>query len=241
MPKQILTLLLLLLFCYFFPQEAVAQQSIINAPSSSVLPKGGLRIKQSTGFDPFYGSEFVNLSPSVTYGLGHGMNVYAGASTRINDSTVVRGNFGFKKVFYVRESSRLSVGGRISPYFNGGGNADTFAFSHMSHNFRKTKTSITAGAYVGSRRNYLPNTGGFLIGLEQVIIPRKLRVAVDWLSGETSYGTMGVGLKYRPTKTISMTTAVLLPNEQNKGVSFKVSLSKFVSLKDFRRDKKGAL
>lgn len=217
------------------------QQTIITVPSSEVLPAGDMIMKESNRFSPFEDRGFVNMTPSFIFGVGKGTEVSAGASTMLDGQTVVKGDFAAKKVFFIKDSTRLTVGARINPYFTGANTADTFVYSHFSHRIRKSRTSLTAGAYVASRKNYLPNKGGVLLGIEQVIIPNKLRLAVDWISSDESYGTMGVGLKYRPVPTLSLTTAVLLPNNNSEGVSFNMSVSKFISLKDFYNVKKGAL
>lgn len=239
--KLFLNFLLLGILILIFHPKVHGQQTIINVPSSEVLPAGNMIIKESNRFSPLPDKEFVNITPSVIFGVGKGTEVSAGASTALDGRCVVRGDFAAKKVFFIKESSRLTVGAKVSPYFSGGNAIDTFAYTHFAHRIRKTKTSLTAGGYVASRQNYLPNRAGVLLGVEQVIIPNKLRVAADWISGQESYSTFAVGLKYRPTPTISLTTAVLLPNKSSEGVSFNFSFSKFISIKDFYNDKKGTL
>lgn len=236
--------LFILIFCLFLliPHPKVhGQQTIISVPSSEVIPLGDVIIKQSNKFRPFGDEQYVNLTPTFTFGTGAGTETSVGASTALDGQTVVKGDFAVKKVFFIKEANRLTVGARVNPYFTGENTADTFAYSHFSHRIKKTKTSLTAGAYVASRQNYLPTYGGVLLGLEQVIIPNKLRLAADWISSDRNNGALGVGLKYRPVPTLSLTTAVILPNSTSEGISFNLSLSKFISIKDFINEKKGEL
>ncbi len=80
-------------------------------------------------------------------------------------------------------------------------------------------------------RHFL-ETGGAILGVEQVLVSNKLRVAADWMSGQDSIGRMGVGMKYRPTPTLSITTAVLIPNRKSDNIGFNISVSKFIALDD---------
>lgn len=231
-------LICLFVIIFLLHSRVQAQQTIISVPSSEVIPLGEVIIKQSTKFRPFGDDEFVNLTPTFTFGTGKGTETSLGAATALDGQTVVRGDFAVKKVFFIKESSRLTIGTRINPYFTGANTADTFTYAHFNHRIRKSRTSLTAGVYAASRKNYLPNHAGVLLGVEQVIIPNKLRLAVDWISSERDYGAMGIGLKYRPVPSLSLTTAIILPNKDTEGVSFNVSLSKFISVKDFFDEKK---
>lgn len=208
-----------------------AQQTIINVPSSEVLPSGSLILKESNRFRPFAPGEYVGITPSFTLGVGHGIEVSSGVATSINDSTVVKGDISAKKVFFIGPSSRLTVGGTVSPYFSQHSTPDSFLYSHLSHRIKKTKTSVTAGMYLGGQKAG-PSNAGVLLGFEQVIVTNKLRLAMDWLSGDESYGRIGVGLKYRPVPTVSITSAVIIPNKDSEVIGFNLSFSKFISLKD---------
>lgn len=210
--------------------SANAQQNIINIPSSEVLPAGDLIFKQSNRITPLNDNRIM-VKPTLTMGLGHGL-VFSGAvGITPSDESLVRGDFGLKKVIYLGGATRFTLGSHISPYYSEKSTPDTFFYSHFSHRIKETKTSLTAGAYIGGQQS-MPNTAGILLGLEQVLIPNKLRLALDWCSGENNYGRMGVGLKYRPISTLSLTTAVILPNDKSDNIAFNVSLSKFISLKD---------
>lgn len=239
--KAIFKYLIIFFVLFFIKQGVFAQQTIISVPSSEVLPSGDIIIKDSNRFDPFYPNESLNITPNLIFGTGKGTEASIGASTAIDEQTTVRADIGFKKVFFIKNASRFTVGTRLNPYLSGEKTMDTMVYSHLSYRIRKTRTSITAGGYVASRKNYLPNKGGVLFGVEQVIIPNKLRLAVDWLSGEDSFSVLGVGLKYRPVPTLSITSAIIIPNKDADNIGFNISLSKFISIKDFQHKKKGDL
>lgn len=207
--------------------KTYAQQTIITVPSSEMLPAGNLILKESNGFDPF-SNGYVTLSPNATIGIGRGMDITTGISTTLDGGTSVKGNIGTKKVWFLNNSTRLTLGGVVSPYLNEREHANTFIYSHFSQRIKKTKTSITAGAYLHGQNSF-PDKFGALIGLEQVLIPNKLRLAIDWLSTTDSFGKMGIGLKYRPVSTVSITSAVIVPNQDIENIAFNLSISKALS------------
>jgi len=230
-------IILALVFASLTHQSAEAQQTIINVPSSEVLPAGDLILKESNRFRPFSDGGYTTITPSATFGVGHGMEIFGAVGTALDGSTQVRGDIGAKKVWFLGKTTRLTAGGTISPYLNQHAQPDTFIFTHLSKRVKQTKTSITAGAYINGR-NRLPDQGGVLLGLEQVIIPNKFRLVADWISSEQSIGRLGVGFKYRPVPTLSITSAVIIPNEDTDNIGFNFSISKFVSLKDINLTKR---
>lgn len=231
-----LVLLLSVFFSYSLYSCAFAQQTIINVPSSEVLPFGDIILKESTRVVP---DNFVRLTPTVIFGLGKGFELATGVGTTLGDETIVRGDFALKKVFFIKGATRFTVGARISPYFNQNLEPDSFIFSHFSHRIKKTKTTLTAGMYVGNRQEITPSKAGVLLGLDQVIIPNKLRLAVDYISGDETMSVFATGLKYRPIPTLSINSAVLFFPREDQRVAFNVSISKFLSIKDFLQKKEG--
>lgn len=233
MKKHLQTAVLFFIATFFSVAPVLSQQTIINLPSSEVLPQGNLILKGSTRFRPFDDNGYTSLTPSVIMGVGHGMDLSLGVGTTINQDfgTNVKGDIGLKKVFFVGDSTRLTVGGSVSPSLMNAVTPDTFAYAHVTQRIKKTRTSITAGAYMNGSEKIL-NTGGVVFGIDQVIIPNKLRLVFDWMSGEQNYGRMGVGLKYRPVSTLSITSAVIIPNKNAENISFNVSVSKYFSMDD---------
>lgn len=74
----------------------------------------------------------------------------------------------------------------------------------------------------------MPSLTGVMIGIDQTIIPNKLRVVADWVSRDESWGVFAAGLKIRPEPTTSITTAVIIPNNQEDRLAFSLSISKYI-------------
>lgn len=214
-------------------QFALAEQTIINIPSSEVLPARNIIIKESNRSSPFDGNGIITLTPSLIFGVGDGFEFATGVGTSIGDKNVVKGNYSIKKVFFVNSGTRFTAGGSINPYFSEPSTPDSSLYTHVSQRIKKTRTSLTAGTYVHGQKR-MPNEFGVLLGVEQIIIPNKLRLAMDWISGNDSYGKMGVGLKYRPIPSLSITGAVIVPNRAEDTIGFNISLSKSISLEDYK-------
>lgn len=218
--------------------QSFAQQTIINVPSSDILPKGDFILKES---NYVYPNEYVRITPSVIFGAGKGFEFSGGVGSTLDNNHSVKLDLSGKKVFMLPHNFRLTAGARISPYLNKGSEPDTFLYSHISHRIKKTKTTLTAGVYTSSKSECLPSHTGALLGIDQVIIPNKLRIVADYMSREDSYGAFAAGLKYRPVPTLSITTAVVVIPEDNNRVAFNVSVSKFFSIKalkeKFKEDK----
>lgn len=221
--------LVLVLYSFCILNPAIAQQTIISVPSSEILPAGDIILKNSNRFRPFYPDGYVTISPSSTIGIGHGMEISSAISTTLNGETRVRGDFSAKKVWFLGPSARITLGGTISPYMSQRSHPDSFVYTHFSHRIKETKTSLTAGGYLHGSKS-VPDKAGVILGMEQVIIPNKLRLAFDWMSSQDSMGKIGVGLKYRPVPTLSITSAVIIPNKDNDNIAFNLSVSKFISL-----------
>ena len=211
---------LILSILIIIPQTAFAQQTIISVPSSDVLPYGEVILKQSNKFRPFGEGKYVSLTPQLIVGTGKGTEISVEAGTSIEDTTSVKMNITAKKVFKIKKSTRFTVGGVINPSLTEGQKPDSMIYAHGSYLCKKTKTTITAGGFVGGKQE-MPS-------LDQTIIPNKLRIAVDWMSRDESWGALGAGLKIRPEPTTSITTAVIIPNADENRLAFSVSISKYV-------------
>lgn len=215
-----------LTFIVLFGSPVLCQQTIINMPSSDVLPGGEVILKQSNKFSPF-GNKFVSLTPQLIMGTGKGTEMSFEAGTNIEDSTSVKLNITAKKVFKIKKAARLTIGGTISPSLTEGKNPDSMIYAHGSYLCKKTRTTLSAGGFVGGKEE-MPSLTGVMLGIDQTIIPNKLRIAADWISRDESWGAFSAGLKIRPEPTTSITTAVIIPNTDDDRVAFSVSISKYV-------------
>ncbi|HBH18587.1 MAG TPA: hypothetical protein DDX14_06590, partial [Cyanobacteria bacterium UBA9579] len=117
-------------------------------------------LKQSTDFRPFQPDAFVSLNPSIAYGIGHNINIAGGVSTVIADNTDVRGRFVVKKVFFLTEATRLTVETRINPSFQEAITPDNITYAHFSQKIKKTGTRLTAGMYIASSKDFIPDKPG---------------------------------------------------------------------------------
>ncbi|MCQ2753580.1 MAG: hypothetical protein MJ231_00865 [bacterium] len=220
-------ILIILSVFILLSEKTFAQQNIIKAPNSEVLPEGTVILKE-TSFASLH--DDVKLTPSLIMGLGHGMDLSVGVPVSIgysNANATVSGDIGLKKVFFIGPTTRFTLGASISPYLNQSVTPNTFAYAHLTQRIKQTKSSFTVGTYVNGEKHFL-NTTGVLLGFEQVIIPNKLRLACDWMSGDNNKSNFAVGLKYRPQPTLSITTAVVIPNTNTDRLGFQLSLSKFI-------------
>lgn len=207
-------------------QSAFAQQNIINVPSSDVLPAGNIILKQSNKFSPFDNS-YVSLTPSVIMGVGQGFEASVGVGTTISENNSTKMNIGVKKVLKYKKATRFTVGGTLSPNLTEGRNPDSMLYAHTSYLCKKTRTTVTAGGFVGGRQE-MPSLTGVMLGIDQTIIPNKLRVVADYISRDESWGAFSAGFKIRPEPTTSITTAVIVPNNQEDRVAFSISISKYL-------------
>lgn len=208
---------------------AFAQQTIISVPSSDVLPTGDIILKESNRFNPFNDHEYLQLTPTIILGTGFGTETSVGVATKMQPGkrAGVKMDIATKKVFFLGPQTRFTVGGRISPELNSGRNPDTLLYAHGTYRIKKTRTSLTSGVYVAGK-NEAPNKAGVILGIDQVIIPNKLRFAMDYMSRNESWGAIGVGLKYRPVPDLSITSAVILPNGNENNFGFNISFSKYI-------------
>ncbi len=223
---KIIVGLFLVLLLLLSPLSAIAQQTIVTVPSSDVLPGGEIILKQSNRIAPF-GSDSYSLTPQAIIGTGKDTEISVGVGTSIADSTSVKLNLAAKKVFRIKSSARFTVGGTLSPSLTEGENPDSMIFAHGSYLFRKTRTTLTAGGFVGGQ-GQMPSLTGVMLGIDQSIIPNKLRIVADWVSRDESWGAFAAGFKIRPEPTTSITTAVVVPNNGEDRIAFSVSISKYV-------------
>lgn len=218
--------LLLLLAIHFLALPVSAQQTILSVPSSDVLPSGEVILKQSNKFSPF-GDKFVSLTPQMTIGTGKGTEMSIGVGTNISDNNSVKLNLTAKKVFKYKKATRFTFGGNLTPSLTEGKKPDSMLYAHTSFLIRKTKTTITAGGFVGGKGE-MPTLTGAMLGIDQTIIPNKLRIVADYISRDESWGAFSAGFKIRPEPTTSITTAIVLPNADGERLAFSVSISKYL-------------
>lgn len=210
-----------------FPPEAKAQRNIINVPTSDILPKGEIILRQSNRFRPFEPDPFVTLTPSAAIGVGKDIEVLVGVATKIEDETEVKADLSIKKVFFITGATRFVVGTRWNPVLTSYDAPDSFTYAEIAQRIVKTKTLLVSGVTVVGRNEALPDSVSAMVGVEQVLT-KKLRLAVDWISGKESYAMLGAGLKYRITPTLTLTGSVSIPNKNKDELSFSLNLAQLL-------------
>lgn len=212
-----------------FGLQANALQAIISVPSSDVLKKGTILLKESSRVYPGKGRKFIT-TPSVNIGLGHGFEVSAGIPVNIkfeDGQTTEKINLEAKKVFYMgSDNNRLTFGGSIAPSLNMPVCPDMYIYVHASKVIPKTRTTLTAGGYMTGATHFL-NSGGTILAIDQGIIGNKLKFQIELSSGYNNKSNFGAGLKYRPKDDFSISGAMILPMQETDNIGFQLSLSKF--------------
>ena len=221
-------IILLLMFCQF---KSFAQQNIISIPSADILKPGEILLKQSTDFRPFQPDAFVLLSPYVSYGIEHNINIAAGTNINITDETDVKGRFALKKVIFLSKDkdTRFTYETIITPSFMKAITPNNITYAHFSQKIRKTGTRLTVGMYIASSKDFIPDKPGVVLAFEQSTFIKNINLAMDWTSRNERYGNLGVGFRYNPAPTWSITNAVLIPNGSRGDLAFKVSISKYIT------------
>ena len=209
--------------------SANALQAIISVPSSDVLKKNDILLKESTKVSPYKGKN-VLTTPSVNVGVGHGLEFSVGVPVNIkfeNGRTTEKLSVEAKKVFYLgSDNNRLTVGTAISPSLNMPVCPDTYLYAHATKVIPKTGTTLVAGGYFTGAEHFL-NRGGAILAMDQKLIGNKVKAQVEWSSGDNNKSNFGVGLKYRPYDDFSISAATIIPIKGSDNVGFQLTLSKF--------------
>ncbi|MBR1754873.1 hypothetical protein IJ732_08570 [bacterium] len=209
--------------------KANAVQNYINVPTSEVLKKDVVFIKEATLVSPGKGRS-VTTTPSVNVGLGWGMEASFGVPVSIkfeDGKTTEKISIDAKKVFYIgSDTNRLTIGGAVAPSINMPVCPDMYIYSHATKVFPKTRTSFSVGGYM-TGENHFVNSGGAILALDQGIIGNKVKGQVEWTSGYNNKSHFGVGLKYKPKDDFSIAAAMIIPMKETDNIKFQLTFSKF--------------
>ena len=230
--KYLARFILILLCIFSISSDVKALQNIIDVPSTQVLEKNTFLLKESTNVFP-YGDERVQVTPSISFGLGHGFEGSVSLPVNINFSeglATEKIRLKGKKTFYLgNENNRFMISGGIIPSLNMPVCPDMQVYALFAKRIPKTLTTITAGGYMVGDQHFL-NTGGVVLGLEQGFFEDKFKIVTEWSSGYNSRSNWAVGMKFRPVKDLSITTAVIMPNREYDNIGFKLTLSKTIRM-----------
>jgi hypothetical protein len=201
---------LLLILIAATHQSSQAQSSVINVPTTDVLPPQELYVEADyiAHPAPYEKGGFHFFGPSIIYGVGKnfeiGLNAYYTLSSE-PDAAEIQPNAKWQ--FYNDEESGFAAaaGGVLIIPLKNRATTETRAllYATLSQQIKKKfGPRLTAGAYgfVG-RMPEGENRGGILLGYEQPL-HSKLTFLADWYSGYNSFGYAAAGL------------GVTLPREQ---------------------------
>lgn len=189
---------LIFIFC-FFSFSALAQQTILNVPSSSVTPKDRHFYEGEAQFKIDEPNQFANFTNYYAYGLGHDLELDI---TQFNLSTPNSHNFsigvGFKKAFNLDEKNiykPIVILGAMAPISLQGNKNGHWIYSSFNFTLPQIKTSFTAGISNGTKQIFGREVTCFMGGFSQEIT-EKLSFNGDWYSGNHAMGVAAFAFGY---------------------------------------------
>ena len=193
------------------PQNAFAQQTIFNVPTTDVLNRGQVYAELDVPFKP-NGSEavgrFSSFVPRVVVGVGGrteiGLNITGNIQPGADMTTLVP-TIKYRLYDGGDNGFRIVVGDNLFiPVRNRAYDIGNYAYLNVSRTFGNTR--LTAGGYHYSRNVVAPNAqrAGGQFGFEQTINPR-FTIAADWITGRHANGYFTPGVIFKPTRNGRLT------------------------------------
>lgn len=228
--STILTLPLLLLFCLLSCQTIVAQSTLVNVPSTDVVPAKGIYLEMD--FITNYAwqrteNSFQNYLPRAVVGLGNNLEAGVNVSyTRVpGGGAPVELQPNMKWRFYENEEKGLaaSVGCIWFVPVTHRSNTHTIGncYSVLSKQWKGSYgPRFTGGAYtmVNARRDDGSRVGA-IVGYEQPL-SKKVGFIVDWFSGENRFGYISPGFRIITAHNGSLLTGYSNANHDRSNNSF---------------------
>jgi hypothetical protein len=182
-------------------QTARAQSSVLNVPSTDVVPRGSLYAEADyiAHPAPYEKGGFHFFGPSLIYGVRKnfevGVNAYFTKSSGA-DAAELQPNAKWQFYADERRGIAAAAGGIlfVPPGPRGGANTNAMLYATLSKQLKsRFGPRLTSGAYgfVGRIREG-ETRGGILLGYEQPV-HRRLTLVSDWSSGTNSYGYASAG------------------------------------------------
>jgi hypothetical protein len=203
-------------------QDAVAQSTIFNIPSTDVVPakKVYLEFDFLSHLESHEDGGFQVYVPRAVVGVGKGLEL--GINVSVLDAfapdQAVYISPNLKWQFYANEEHgvALSAGGLIyTPIANRAG-ADTYGFVYSVAS-KKVKGSygprLTGGAYgLPGLADGLGTQGGAILGYEQPIANR-VSFVTDWFSGKNAFGYVTPGFSFTLPKSSLLNVGYSIGNQ----------------------------
>jgi hypothetical protein len=201
--RTISTLGVAVLLALLNSQDAVAQSTLFNIPSTDVVPakKVYLEFDFLSHFESHEDGGFQTYVPRAVVGVGRSVEV--GLNISVVDAFApdqpVYASPNVKWQVYANEENGVaaSTGALLyTPIANRAG-ADTFGFVYAVVSKKMKGTygpRLTGGAYgMPGLRSGLGTQGGAILGYEQPIA-KKVTFLTDWFSGKNAFGYVTPGI-----------------------------------------------
>ncbi len=189
---------LIFIFC-FFSFSTLAQQTILNVPSSSITPKGRHFFQGEVQFKTTNPNQFANFTNYYAYGFAHDLELDI---TQFNLQTPASNNvsvgIGFKKAFNLDEKNiykPIVILGAMAPISLQGNRNGHWLYSAFNFTLPQTKTSFSAGISNGTKQIFGQEITCFMGGFVQEIT-EKLSFNGDWYSGNHTLGVAAFAFSY---------------------------------------------
>jgi hypothetical protein len=200
--------MLIILSCMFFNYSTSAQTTVVNTPSTDIVPEKRIFIEAdfAAHIDSYEKGGFQTYGYRTAYGLTKNLEVGANVFyTKTGDGSPGEFQPNLKYKFFEDEKNQVTITGGVIGFvpLNDAAGSRTFGlvYSNASKVVRKAKgMRVTGGAYtvVGSEDDFGTKSGAIL-GLEQPIAP-KVKFVADWYSGKNRFGYSAAGVNYSITK-----------------------------------------
>lgn len=206
-----------------------AQTTIINTPSTDVVPEkkvyvefdflGHLASYQNGGYQSYI--------PRVVYGMGKGVEVGLNASwTKAGTpDQPVELQPNVKWRFYSNEKKGLAMSGGAMMFVTVANRTGTDNFAMLYSNVSKKISGtygprISGGGYgLVGRADGLGGKSGGMLGVEQPL-HKKVSLVADWFSGKNRFGYVSGGFSILPTDKTAIGVSYIVGNEgrRNNGL-----------------------
>jgi hypothetical protein len=225
--KSIITgVFIVTLFTLTTPQNATAQSTLFNIPSTDVVAKKKVYLEFDfiSHLEDHSDGGFQAYIPRAVVGVGERTEIGLNAAfvDALAPDQPVELQPNLKHQFYQNEGNGVTVaaGGILYlPVANRAG-TDTFGLIYTVVS-KQVKAShgprLTGGAYgLVGRTDGSGTNGGAIVGYEQPLVPGKVSFVTDWLSGRNRFGYVTPGFAFTVSKTSLLYAGYSVGNQGRK-------------------------
>ncbi len=252
---RLLLLLLLVLAGLSGTRSAAAQQNFFNVPASDVTRKGKFFFQEQ--INVLTSQRKLQSNSHFAFGLGHELEIGFNIS-HVNlkpfDRRVLPintrdrsepfnplGLLTAQKSFAVHKSFELAVGTQTGVNFGGPVDAKqiaTLSYANAVFFLPHPHTRLVVGGYYGNRTYLGEGAGaGVWLGAEVQVVPERVHLVADWISGSHDLGLGVAGANLFFTKNVSVVLGPILPNPgSGNGTGYVIELNMLDVLGSFGLD-----